>query len=200
MANVVTLRVHLLIGPTLALTVSRFARETLNHLAVDRLDLRFAAKFGVLFSALFIVLFAVRDTRADQMLLDVLALHPSAWIITFLAGDPVQVSGASLISPHARLNVLAGCDGRDALLLLLAAVGATRAGWIWKLLGAAFGVLLVCALNYLRITALYFVLKMDRQGFDLMHGYLLPAFVIVGLVMYFVWWLRAQPTNVVPRA
>ena len=65
---------------------------------------------------------------------------------------------------------------------------------------AALGVVVVCALNYSRITALYFVLKFDRQVFDFAHGYLFPALAVVGLVLFFAWWLRAQPTPIVPGA
>ncbi len=162
---------------------------------MDKVDFRFAAKFAALFGLLLLLLFAARDTQADRFLLEVLALRPSAWVIAFVAGDLVQVSGTSLISSYVRLNVLAGCDGRDALLLLLAAVGAAQASWRWKLVGVVLGALLVCALNYSRITALYFALRLNRHTFDLLHGYLLPALIVFSLALFFMWWLRAQPKS-----
>jgi exosortase family protein XrtM len=158
---------------------------------VEKLDTRFALKFAAGFALLYLLLALARETLVDRILLEVLALRPSAWLVSMLSSDPVRVVEASLVTPRARLNILAGCDGRDALLLILAAVLATPARFSWKLTGLVLGLVVVCTLNYARITALYFALRDSPALFDLFHAFLFPALVVAGLCMYFFWWQRS---------
>lgn len=149
--------------------------------------------FPIAFLALFgMLLFAYhksRDTPVERFLIDYATVTPSVALINRIAPEEhVVARGHRLVSPHARLSVLNGCEGTETMLLMFAAILVYPAAWRHKLPGIVLGLGLVYALNQARIVGLYFALRYDRQVFDLLHGYLGPTLIVVVCALFFMAW------------
>ena len=98
-----------------------------------------------------------------------------------------QLTGA----PSALVYVDASCSGGDAMALCLGAVMAFPATWGARLRAAAVGLVVIGAVNTVRIGTLSLVAT-DRSLFDLLHVYVWPAILIVVAVAYVFAWMRRQ--------
>lgn len=157
--------------------------------------LRFAFRFA---AAFFILQWAYQATAAtvvQRFYIDILTVRPSAAVLQLLApSDQVVALGHRLLWPGGRLSLLRGCDGTEALFLLLAAFVAMRMDWRQRLWGMAAGTLLIYLLNQARIVGLYFAVRHDRETFDLLHGLLGPLFIITAATVFFAWWTQRHAT------
>lgn len=170
-----------------------------NHYAASQ---RTVATFAALFLALAFAFQCLyqsgKDTRLVRLLIDDLTVAPSAVLISWLTPDEgVVAQGHRLVSPHARLSVLNGCEGTDVMLMLAAAMLAFGMHWRRKVVGILAGGLLVYALNQARIVALYYSLRVDRSLFETLHGYVAPIIVIAAAGLFVLYWVsRAEPRRV----
>lgn len=135
-----------------------------------------------------------RGTWVERLLIDTLTVGPSAAVIQWLTPlEQVKALGHSLVSPQARLNILSGCEGTECLFLLWAAVLAYPAAWVRRLNGLFFGTVLIYGLNQIRIVALYYAARHDRELFPLLHGTLAPTLIILLACLFFLVWAQASP-------
>jgi exosortase family protein XrtM len=159
--------------------------------ADSRAILSFVVLFVGAFIALQVAYSSARDTEVERMIVDVATVRPSAAIIDAITPrEQVRADGHRLVSPHARLSVLDGCEGTECMMLLIAAILAHRARLRDKLVAMLLGVGLVYAVNQLRIVALYYTFRFERDWFALLHGYIAPTFVVVVAAGFFLWWSR----------
>lgn len=157
---------------------------------------------GVLFALVFLVLqylyFTGEQSRWRQVFTDQVTLAPVVALVNLISPNE-QVAGdkGSIVAPGVRLSLRTGCDGADAMILLVAAFAAAGLGWRSALVGMAGGLLLIFLLNQARIAALYFSFRYSREWFDLLHGVLGPVLIVAASAGYFFWWLeragRAAP-------
>ena len=141
---------------------------------------------------------AVLDTPAYHFFIDTLTVRPSVDLIhLLLPEDAVRAQGHRLLWSGGGLSVYNGCDGAEVMQLLLAAFVAVAGPWRQRLIGAAFGLLLIYALNQGRIVALYFAARHDRVWFELLHGLVGPLFIIALTTLFFAWWTGRDE---IPRA
>ena len=98
-----------------------------------------------------------------------------------------QLTGA----PSAIVYVDASCSGGDAMALCLGAVMAFPALWGARLRAAAVGLVVIAAVNTVRIGTLSLVAT-DRSLFALLHVYVWPATLIVVATAYVFTWMRRQ--------
>jgi exosortase family protein XrtM len=160
----------------------------------------FALLFLATFGALSALYGAARGTATERLLIDQLTVRPSAAAIALLTpGEKVVARGSQLVSPFARLSILNGCEGIETMLLLIAAIIAYAAPWREKLLAALLGVLLVYALNQIRIVSLFYAFHYDRQLFHLLHGVVAPLFLVACAGLFFLWWLSRLRSNAALR-
>lgn len=105
-----------------------------------------------------------------------------------LATETVTASGSRLVASGGGLNVLQGCEGLDVLGLWLAAAAAGPFTLRGRLLALTLGMLLVFALNQVRLLSLFHLYRAQRDWFGDAHGLWWPL-VLVGLVwgMYALW-------------
>lgn len=160
-------------------------------------EMCFAAGFLLLFAALHYGYSLCQGTPVEHLFVDTLTVRPSAILIDALSPDErVQAVGHSLVSPAVRLNVLNGCEGTEGMILLASAFLACFARpLLSRLHGAAVAVILVYALNQIRLCALYFAARYDRQVFTLIHGYVGPTVIVLGGGLFFVRWISRLPNN-----
>lgn len=99
------------------------------------------------------------------------------------------------------IEIVAGCNGVEAVLILISAVIAFPAPWKHKLLGIGIGFVAIQALNLVRIISLYYLLLWNRVWFDWFHLYLWQALIILDALIFWLVWLRWLPrVDVAPRA
>lgn len=92
-------------------------------------------------------------------------------------------------TPVLPVQVTLECSGADALALCIAAVLAYPVRWRWRLAGAAGGIVLILALNTLRIGTLGAVAG-SPAWFNLMHVYAWPAVLTLAIAGYVFGWMR----------
>jgi exosortase family protein XrtM len=93
-----------------------------------------------------------------------------------------------LISSHADLEIIRGCDSAGALFLLISAILVFETTLRQKLQGLLLGVALVYTLNMLRVVALYFLVAYQREWFEFVHLYLAPTLILLIIFIFFTWW------------
>lgn len=119
------------------------------------------------------------------------AVVPGATILHWLAPESHVISqGSRILSSVAQLNVLRGCEGTEALLILYAALLAARQSWRATLVSILLGTLVVFLMNQARIVVLFFVVAHEREYFELMHGFVAPVVVLLGISLFFLLWLN----------
>src|SRR5262249_41466915 len=104
------------------------------------------------------------------------------------------VSANRIASSRVTLNILPGCEGTEVFLLLIAGVLAFPAGLPHRVSGLALGLPLAFAMNQVRIAALYAVVRDRADLFNLVHGYLGPAALVICLGAFYWLWTGTRPS------
>lgn len=133
------------------------------------------------------------DWLVKGVIVETATVAPSAALIGALWPEAqVRAQGARLVSERGSVNVLRGCEGTEALLLLFAAILAAGGRWRAVAAGLLMGTLVVYAVNQARIAALFWVVVNRRSAFALVHGYIAPLFVIGLATLFFLAWIRVS--------
>jgi exosortase family protein XrtM len=131
-----------------------------------------------------------RGTWLDTTIIESLTVAPAAALANAIAPQiGVHAEGTRIASPTERLNILPGCEGAEAFLLLMSGVLCARRAWRVRVTGLALGLFVVYAANIVRIVALFFAALRDRPMFELLHAYLAPIAVTGIAVLFFALWL-----------
>ena len=110
-------------------------------------------------------------------------------------GQEVTRSGSMLRSPRFAVNIRNGCNGVEAMVILLAAIVAFPAPWKARLVGLAAGAVAIQVVNLLRVVALFLTGAYLPRFFDTSHTVVWQSLVILSAVL--IWILWAQ--RVAPR-
>jgi exosortase H (IPTLxxWG-CTERM-specific) len=105
-------------------------------------------------------------------------------------GEPAVADGTRLKSPAFAVDVKNGCNGVEAMLILVAAVLAFPAGWRARAAGVIAGVCVIQAVNLLRVVSLFWLGVHHRSVFDLFHTAVWQTVLILLAVGLFVLWTR----------
>jgi exosortase/archaeosortase family protein len=128
---------------------------------------------------------AFSGTAVYRFYIETLTVRPSVALIQMIVPqDGVAARGARLLWPGGGISVYSGCDGVEVMQLLLAAFVAVSGRWRQRLLGVAFGLLLIYLLNQARIVGLYFAARHDRALFELLHGLAGPLIIAVTTLFF----------------
>ncbi|NCC26255.1 MAG: hypothetical protein EOM25_13840, partial [Deltaproteobacteria bacterium] len=100
----------------------------------------------------------------------ILNARVSAWVVnTLTPSEAVVLSGDTLISRGFSVQIKPGCDGMDAMILLVAAMVAFPMPWKRRLLGLGLGLFLLYWANIARTVVLYYSAKYRPELFDFLH-------------------------------
>lgn len=125
----------------------------------------------------------------DRWLAEVAYFHaftrPAAALLHWGGAEAVSALGHQLNSPRLILEVVRGCDGSGAFFLLGAAVLALGGRWQGVLRGLAQGLMLVYAMNLLRLVLLYQIGVHAPEWFELTHEYLFPLALVAAVLFWF---------------
>ena len=86
-----------------------------------------------------------------------------------------------------------GCNGVEAVIILVSAMLAFPAPWKHRLIGIGLGFVAIQALNLVRIISLFYLGQWNRMWFDWFHLYLWQALIVLDALVAFLVWLRYLP-------
>lgn len=161
-------------------------------------------RFAILFVVLLVGLFAFQLTPPGQALVvpwTGLVADTSAGLIRAFDGD-ARSAGKTLYSERTgfAVTIEAGCNGVEAMLVLLAGILAFPAPWRLKLIGLAIGVVAIQALNIIRIVSLFYLGQWDAQWFEWAHLYIWQSLIMLDALIVWLLWIRAVPSVPAPAA
>jgi exosortase family protein XrtM len=148
------------------------------------------ASFLALFMVLQALWEAARGTALERLWIHDLTVRTATFFINQLTPAAQAVAqGSRIVSPGGGLNVLFGCEGTDVVFMLAAAFVVFPMPWRWRLWGMGCGLAWVFVLNQLRIAALFYAFRADREWFDLLHNVAAPLLMIALTGGYFQLWV-----------
>ncbi|HEX8252015.1 MAG TPA: exosortase H, partial [Thermoanaerobaculia bacterium] len=116
-------------------------------------------------------------------------------------GQGVTVTGTTIASSRFAVNINNGCNGVEAMLILLASIVAFPATMRARLTGLALGALAVQILNAIRIVSLYLLGAYQPRLFDLFHTAVWQIVIILAAIGFFLAWsARVAPNRLASRA
>ena len=120
--------------------------------------------------------------------------HASAWLIdvfepsTISMGKRIQNADGSFI-----VSIERGCNGIEAVIILISAIIAFPAPWKHRLIGLVAGFIAIQLLNLVRIVSLFFLGLWSQVWFEWFHLYLWQALIVLDALIVFLIWLRFLP-------
>jgi exosortase H (IPTLxxWG-CTERM-specific) len=91
------------------------------------------------------------------------------------------------------ISIERGCNGVEAVIILVSAMLAFPAPWKHRLIGIGLGFLAIQALNLVRIISLFYLGQWSQTWFDWFHLYLWQALIVLDALVAFLIWLRYLP-------
>jgi len=105
-----------------------------------------------------------------------------------LLGQNVAVAGTTIYSSGFAVDVRNGCNGVEAIIILVSAILAFPSSLQSRLLGILVGSVVLEMLNVVRIVSLYLLGFYNRELFDLFHSAVWQVLIILASVGIFVVW------------
>jgi exosortase H (IPTLxxWG-CTERM-specific) len=118
-----------------------------------------------------------------------LIVRASAGVLRVL-GEGAQASGTQISSPAFAVDVKNGCNGVEAMLLLVAAMLAFPATARQRLAGLALGMAAIQIANLIRVVSLFWLGVHHRSVFELFHAAIWQTALILLSVVFFILWSR----------
>jgi exosortase H (IPTLxxWG-CTERM-specific) len=157
-------------------------------------------RFGLIFAAIVTALFAGELTSPGQAYVVDPWTSSVAKVATWLAKlfDPnVGVAGPTLYSTSNgfAVTILAGCNGLEAMIVLIAAILAYPAPWKHRLTGIVAGIAAIQVLNIVRIVSLFYIGQWNPRVFEWAHLYGWQVLIMLDVLIVWLLWLRTIPRN-----
>lgn len=114
-------------------------------------------------------------------------------IYTFQPWNGVEqfdANGQSLGMQAWAIEIAPGCNGLEAVAILIAALFAFPATWRQRFIGLGVGFVAIQALNLVRIISLFYLGMWDMRWFAWFHEYLWQALIILDALLVWLLWLR----------
>jgi exosortase H (IPTLxxWG-CTERM-specific) len=113
-----------------------------------------------------------------------------------LLGREVETVGMvirDVATPFA-VEIAAGCNGVEAMLILIAAMLAFPAPWRYRLAGITIGIFAIQVLNLVRIVSLFFLGLWSQTAFEWAHLYVWQALIMLDALVVWLLWIRSLPS------
>lgn len=118
------------------------------------------------------------------------------WIVGLF--DPHAIAHGKILQSSTSgfaISIERGCNGVEAVIILIAAILAFPAPWKHKLAGIGIGFVAIQAMNLVRIISLFYLGQWSRLWFDWFHLYLWQALIVLDALIVFLVWLRYLPRS-----
>lgn len=185
----------------------RLARKA----AVSSVALRFCHisgsamfRFMLLFALFLVVLFVLELLQPVEHFVILpftsAIAHICAWIVGLF--DPHAIAYGKILQSTTgnrfAISIERGCNGVEAVIILISAVLAFPAPWKYKLAGIGIGFVAIQSLNLVRIISLFYLGQWSKLWFDWFHEYLWQALIVLDALVVFLIWLRYLPRSSLP--
>jgi exosortase H (IPTLxxWG-CTERM-specific) len=110
-------------------------------------------------------------------------------------GEKVTVVGTTITSMRFAVNVNNGCNGVEAMLILLGSIAAFPASWKSRAGGLLVGAVIVQILNEVRIVTLYLLGAYHPNLFQLFHTAIWQVAIILSAIGFFLVWSSKVAPN-----
>jgi exosortase family protein XrtM len=155
-----------------------------------------AVLFLLVFTILQVGWLLVRDNNFGHFIRGDLTVKPAVSLINTLSpsihasalGNQIKAKGGGLV-------IKLGCEGVEALFILIAAIVNAPLSRMAKLNGILWGTLLIFVVNQARIVALFYAFRADKSIFYFLHGTFAPLMLIVIAGLFFHWWIVKNSAN-----
>ncbi len=156
--------------------------------------LRFFLVFLAVMGALFTLELLPLGQRLVVQPLTAWLADASAFFIA-LFGRELTVQGDIIvdIATGFAAQIAAGCNGIEAMILLIAAILAFPAPWRYKLWGVLWGSVAIQALNLVRIVSLFYLGLWHKEAFEWAHLYIWQALIMLDTLVVWLVWIRYLP-------
>jgi exosortase family protein XrtM len=150
----------------------------------------------VLYSVLILIYHHTFD-YTSPVLVRWLQVAPAASILEAVSpGLEVTRLPTALATSRLELQILKGCDGTEAWLMLVTALVVFPATVKRRLLAVLWGTILVFGLNQLRIVSLFLVALHRPDWFDLAHGAIWQTVMVMAVAVFVL--VRMRPQRLLP--
>ena len=105
-----------------------------------------------------------------------------------LLGQGVERSGTMITSSRFAVNIKNGCNGLEAMVILLAAIVAFPASWKARWIGLGLGTVVIQFVNLIRVVALFLTGAYLPKLFDSSHTVIWQTIVILSAVLLWMFW------------
>ena len=155
-------------------------------------------RFGIIFAVIVTALFAAELMPYGQQWVVMPWTDLVAQVSTWFAqafDSHVAVNGATIYSTTNGFSVtiLAGCNGLEAMIVLIAAILAYPAPWKHRILGIVAGVAAIQVLNLVRIVSLFYIGQWSYRVFEWAHLYGWQVLIMLDVLIVWLLWLRTIP-------
>jgi len=152
-------------------------------------------RFSSLFLILLVVLFGIELTNVvyEGVILPFTSgvASVSAYILTAFDADVISHSNVLRSSKSGfSVSIESGCNGVEAMIILIAAVVSFPSTLVQKLMAIIGGFIAIQTFNLMRIISLFYLGQWNMEMFEWAHLYLWPALIIVDVLLVFFVWLR----------
>jgi len=150
-------------------------------------------RFILLYVIYMIVAFILVDYKPVHDFLHLDEFYTSAVVylskfVIELIDIPVRADGALLYLSSSAMEVKFGCNGLEAILLLVAAILAYPSSFKAKITGIILGSTFLQFFNIIRIALLAWVLEKHPTIFPIMHEYITQSIMIaIAFVIFLVY-------------
>jgi exosortase/archaeosortase family protein len=118
------------------------------------------------------------------------AVRPAAWLIDELTPSVNARADRSVIrSRHGSINVINGCDGTEALFILLSALAVAPLRIRPRTAALLLGIPFVFVVNEARLLILFYANHSHDGSFEPLHSTVTPIGVLLLVCGYFYFWV-----------
>lgn len=120
----------------------------------------------------------------------------SGWLMTIFDSN-VETYGKVIRSSvnHFAVSIEPGCNGVEAMVVLLAAIIAFPAPIIYKIKGLIIGFIAIQGVNLIRVISLFYLGQWSQELFDWAHLYIWQALIMLDALLVFLIWIRYMPED-----
>ena len=157
-------------------------------------------RFFLVFLLIQAVLFTAELTPPGQQYIVqpfTAGLASTSSLLISLTGRDISSSGVLIhdLQTDFGVEIAAGCNGVEAMILLVAVMLAFPAPWRYRLAGIAVGLAAIQGLNLVRIISLFYLGMWYPRAFEWAHLYLWQALIMLDVLLVFLLWVRALPRS-----
>ena len=141
--------------------------------------LKQALVFILLFLIMQLTWQILRDDPVGHFIRGTLTVKPVVKIIHLLSPQiAATANGNQILAPGGGLVIKIGCEGVEALFILIAALLSAGMKWRVTLRSVIYGTILIYSFNQLRILLLFYTFRINKPLFQFLHVSVAPLALI----------------------